>query len=201
MLHAVLTVQHSESRSEASQTACCLQALCQSTLAAKHVFTVQTLHLLKCRQLARWAMGTPLHKDGDHADDNLTVGQKGLWRVTSSSKQLCCTYYNRVLLLFHLSPTYTVQFLTVLCSHFVCKSHFDSQCIHDRSAQAFCKCLCQGSAYHTLQEVMADENAFATNKAAARGAQGRGASGAAVQAADAQQLRRSNRNQAVTSNK
>ncbi len=37
MLHAVLTVQHSESRSEASQTACYQKALGQPTLAAKHV--------------------------------------------------------------------------------------------------------------------------------------------------------------------
>ena len=48
---------------------------------------------------------------------------------------------------------------------------------------------------------MADEHLVASNKAAARGAQGIGASRAAVQAADAQQLRKSNRNQAVTSNK
>jgi len=48
---------------------------------------------------------------------------------------------------------------------------------------------------------MTDEHMVANNKAAARGAQGRGASRAAVQAANAQQLRKSNRNQKVTSNR
>jgi len=43
-------------------------------------------------------------------------------------------------------------------------------------------------------------NVVAFKKAAARGAQGRGASRVAVQAADAQQLRKSTQNQAVTSN-
>ena len=48
---------------------------------------------------------------------------------------------------------------------------------------------------------MPDGNMVATNRAAARGAQGRGACRAAVQAADAQQLRKSNQSQAVTSNR
>ncbi len=52
------------------------------------------------------------------------------------------THYNKVLPLFPLSLMYTVQFCTGLCSHFVCKSLFHSQCIHDRLAQAFCNCLC-----------------------------------------------------------